>query len=147
LAEGEVVHRKPEWDMALVKVTFPYHLPTVRLGGNKSLRLGSEVVIVGWSKDRLQLTDLPREQDFLRCFLKEPNVVPMRVHIILEPIEEKGFAVASATGSQYVGPGFSGSPICHPRTGKVIGIFCWGRTKNGSQIPFISSLLNYFGDF
>jgi hypothetical protein len=33
LMEGEVVHRKPEWDMALVKVTFPYHLPTVRLGG------------------------------------------------------------------------------------------------------------------
>jgi len=127
LAEGEVVHRKPEWDMALVKVTFPYHLPTVRLGGNKSLRLGSEVVIVGWSKERLQPINLPREQDFLRCFLKEPNVVPMRVHMILEPIEEKGFAAASATGSQFVGPGFSGSPICHPRTGKVIGICCWGR--------------------
>jgi tetratricopeptide (TPR) repeat protein len=127
LMEGEVVYRKPEWDMALVKVNFPYHLPTVRLGSNKSLRLGSEVVIVGWSKDRLQPIDLPREQDFLRCFLKEPNVVPMRVHMILEPTEEKGFAVASATGSQYVGPGFSGSPTCHPRTGKVIGIFCWGR--------------------
>jgi tetratricopeptide (TPR) repeat protein len=131
LMEGEVVHRKPEWDMALVKVTFPYHLPTVRLGNNKSLRLGSEVVIVGWSKERFQPINLPREQDFLRCFLKEPNVVPMRVHMILEPIEEKGFAVASATGSQYVGPGFSGSPTCHPRTGKVIGVCCWGRTKNG----------------
>jgi hypothetical protein len=132
LMEGEVVYRKPEWDMAMVKVNFPYHLPTVRLGSNKSLRLGSEVVIVGWSKERFHSIHLPREQDFLRCFLKEPNVVPMRVHMILEPYEEKGFAVASATGSQYVGPGFSGSPICHPRTGKVIGICCWSKTeKNG----------------
>ena len=125
LMEGEVIHRKPEWDMALVKVKSPYHLPTVKLGNNKVLRLGSEVVVVGWSKDRFYPINLPREQDILQCFLKEPNVVPLRVHMILEPTEEKGFAVASAAGSQYIGPGFSGSPICHPRTGKVIGICCW----------------------
>jgi tetratricopeptide (TPR) repeat protein len=134
LMEGEVVYRKPEWDMALVKVNSPYHLPIARLGSNKSLRLGSEVVIVGWSEDRLQPIDLPREQDFLRCFLREPNVIPLRVHMILEPTEKKGFAVASATGSQYVGPGFSGSPICHPRTGKVIGIFCWGKEENNRVV-------------
>ena len=129
LMEGEVVHRKQEWDMALVKVNTPYHLPTVRLGDSRSLRLGNEVVVVGWSKDRYHLQHLPREQDFLRCFLKEPNVVPLRVHEILEPTDEKGFAVISATGSQHVGPGFSGSPLCHPRTGKVVGICCWGKRK------------------
>jgi len=134
LMEGEVVYRKPEWDMALVKVNFPYHLPIARLGSNKSLRLGSEVVIVGWSEDRFHSINLPREQDFLRCFLREPNVIPLRVHMILEPTEEKGFAVASATGSQYVGPGFSGSPICHPRTGKVIGIFCWGKEEKNRVV-------------
>ena len=125
LVEGKVVHRKQEWDMALVKVDIPYHLPTVKLGDSKSLRLGSEVVIVGWSMDRFYPIYLPREQDSLRCFLKEPNVVPLRVHEILEPLGEKDFAVASATGSQHVGPGFSGSPLCYPRTGKVVGIHCW----------------------
>jgi len=133
LVEGKVVHKKPEWDMALVKVDIPYHLPTVKLGDSRSLRLGSEVVIVGWSRDRVYLICLPREQDSLRCFPTEPNVVPLRVHEILEPLDEKGFAVASATGSQHVGPGFSGSPLCHPRTGKVVGICCWGtrRRKEG----------------
>jgi len=129
LTQGKVVHRKPEWDMALVKINIPYHLPTVKLGNNRSLRLGNEVVVVGWSKDRYRPNFLPLEQDFLRCFLKEPNVVPLRVHEILEPIDEKGFAVISATGSQLVGPGFSGSPLCHSRTGIVIGIYCWSKKK------------------
>lgn len=131
LLEGRIIARKPEWDCALVKINPPYRLPTVRLGSSRHIKLGNEVVLVGWLPISMQLHSgwLPREGDYLWRPVTEPSVIPLKITEVSNPSGEQNFAVFSVTGSMLVGPGFSGSPIFHPETGKLLGFISWGTER------------------
>jgi len=139
LFQGRVTHRDTLCDCALVKIDAPFRLPVFRLGSVRKMRYGDAVLVLGWEPpDRRDYLAPLAGTQCLYVHLEEPSVVPMNVAQFSSPPEEDhNVSLFILSGSDLVREGYSGGPVCCPRTGDVLGMTCWGVTdlKLGVCVP------------
>ncbi|HEY3268660.1 MAG TPA: serine protease [Armatimonadota bacterium] len=126
VAVCRVFAKRRDRDLALVKIDLPYRLPVAALGRNDWTRLGARVQLVGWDPRVNEGSDVLRYgSDLLQLVVAEPNVIPLSLAAVHHP-SGVGSPVMYLTGPNLVRRGYSGSAACHPATGAVLGVLCWG---------------------
>jgi S1-C subfamily serine protease/tetratricopeptide (TPR) repeat protein len=143
---ARVVAARREWDLAVVKIDTPYRLPTVRLARDSEVRLGMPVATVGLEPiSAFATTRLWTSDGGYSIHPDGPVVAAGTLANVAESWVEGGIPTLIVAGTGLVRRGYSGSPICDARTGRVVGVHNggYGAGEAGQAIParFVWELL------
>ena len=129
--EAEILAVDTSADLAILRVTWNEH-PAMPLADDQELQAAKEMLVAGYA---------PSEQkDGTR--LPAPRRLSAELLPVVQVAVSNGVPQVILGGARFIGPGWSGSPMILPESGRLGGVFC---RKNDVHLDGLPILQNRIG--
>lgn len=119
--EFEILAVDKDADLAILKAPWPAH-PALTLAGEAELEAAKEILVTGYPQQKIKKPPFRLSHE-----------VRMEKLPVLKIDEKPSPESIVLRGSRFGGPGWSGSALVLPHTGKVVGILCQQRLLKAKE--------------